>query len=91
LRYCCPDKEPIVVGKPNKPFMDCITKVHDLDRKKTIMIGDRLDTDVSVLYSIANKTAMLINVSFQILFGINGGTASMMVLTGEFISSNGYW
>lgn len=32
--------------------MDCITKVHDLDRKKTIMIGDRLDTDVSVLKSV---------------------------------------
>ncbi|KAK9898702.1 2-phosphoglycolate phosphatase [Cystobasidium minutum MCA 4210] len=62
LRYCLPHLEPIVVGKPNKPFMDCITKVHQLDKKRTIMIGDRLDTDI--------------------LFGINGGTASMMVLTG---------
>ena len=37
---------PIVVGKPNSPFMDCIKQKHHLDPKRTIMIGDRLDTDV---------------------------------------------
>lgn len=37
---------PIIIGKPNKPFMDCIAKVHKLDKSRTIMVGDRLDTDV---------------------------------------------
>lgn len=46
LRYCCPDIKPIIVGKPNQPFMDCITRLHKIDKTRTIMIGDRLDTDV---------------------------------------------
>ena len=35
---------------------------HQLERSKTLMIGDRLDTDI--------------------LFGINGGIDTLMVLTG---------
>lgn len=47
LRYALPDMPPIVIGKPNKPFLDSIEKLHKLDRSRTIMVGDRLDTDVS--------------------------------------------
>lgn len=47
LRYALPHLDPIVIGKPNKPFMDSITKIHKLDKSRTIMVGDRLDTDVS--------------------------------------------
>lgn len=49
LRYALPHMPPIVIGKPNKPFMDCITEKHHLDKKRTIMVGDRLDTDVNLL------------------------------------------
>jgi len=62
LRFALPHMPPIVIGKPNKPFMDCITQKHHLDKSRTIMVGDRLDTDI--------------------LFGINGGTSTLMVLTG---------
>lgn len=48
LRFALPHKPPIIIGKPNKPFMDCITQQHHLDKSRTIMVGDRLDTDVSV-------------------------------------------
>lgn len=47
LRFALPHMPPIIIGKPNKPFMDCIAKVHKLDKSRTIMVGDRLDTDVS--------------------------------------------
>lgn len=65
--------------------MDCITKVHDLDKKRTIMIGDRLDTDVCCFLLLSSHEVSVDAdlVDEQILFGINGGTASMMVLTGE--------
>lgn len=62
LRFALPHMPPIVIGKPNKPFMDCIAQTHQLDKARTIMVGDRLDTDI--------------------LFGINGGTSTLMVLTG---------
>jgi len=40
-------KEPIVLGKPGKFFFDCIKHVHgDIDPKRTVMIGDRLTTDM---------------------------------------------
>ena len=46
LRYALPDMPPIVIGKPNRPFLDSIEKIHKLDKSRTIMVGDRLDTDV---------------------------------------------
>ncbi|RWS23176.1 Phosphoglycolate phosphatase-like protein [Leptotrombidium deliense] len=40
-------KESISLGKPGTFFFDCIKHVHpDIDPKRTIMIGDRLTTDM---------------------------------------------
>ncbi|CAG8489372.1 5113_t:CDS:2 [Dentiscutata erythropus] len=40
-------KPDIIIGKPNKPMMDCIIQNLQLfDAKRICMIGDRLDTDV---------------------------------------------
>ncbi|KAJ1932065.1 hypothetical protein FBU59_006496 [Linderina macrospora] len=39
-------KTPMVMGKPNKPMLDCVMRKYDLDAARTCMIGDRLDTDV---------------------------------------------
>lgn len=40
-------KTPIVVGKPHQPMLDCILEKHNLDRTRSCMIGDRLDTDIA--------------------------------------------
>jgi len=55
-------RTPVVVGKPCSIMMDYIVQKIHLDRAKTCMIGDRLDTDI--------------------LFGLNGGMHTMLVLTG---------
>jgi len=48
LRYAMlGKKEPIVVGKPNQPMLDCILEKHKLDPSRSCMIGDRLDTDIA--------------------------------------------
>ncbi|MBW0506969.1 hypothetical protein O181_046684 [Austropuccinia psidii MF-1] len=48
LRYAMiGKKDPIVVGKPNKPMLDCILEKHHLEPSRSCMIGDRLDTDIA--------------------------------------------
>jgi 4-nitrophenyl phosphatase len=39
-------KKPIVMGKPSQAMMEAIEGKFKLDRKRTCMVGDRLDTDI---------------------------------------------
>ncbi|KAG8900030.1 hypothetical protein FRC01_010283 [Tulasnella sp. 417] len=45
LRYIT-KTDPLSIGKPNQAMMDTIKAKHHFDPKKTVMIGDRLDTDI---------------------------------------------
>jgi 4-nitrophenyl phosphatase len=40
-------KEPLSLGKPNQAMMDAIEGKFRLDRKRTCMVGDRLNTDIA--------------------------------------------
>jgi len=40
-------KDPVSLGKPGKGMMDCIKAKHQFDPSRTIMVGDRLDTDIA--------------------------------------------
>ncbi|KAF7329669.1 4-nitrophenylphosphatase [Mycena kentingensis (nom. inval.)] len=61
LRYAL-GRDPVAIGKPASTMLDCIKAKVDYDPKRTIMVGDRLNTDI--------------------LFGQNGGLATLLVLTG---------
>ena len=37
-----------MVGKPNPDLFDVTTKKYNLDRKKCLMVGDRLDSDILI-------------------------------------------
>ncbi len=39
-------RTPTIVGKPHKPMLDCIMATKHFDPKRTIMVGDRLNTDI---------------------------------------------
>ena len=39
-------QEPLALGKPSQAMMDAIEGKFQLDRKKTCMVGDRLNTDI---------------------------------------------
>eukprot|EP01027_Heterolobosea_sp_BB2_P007195 GEZU01010724.1.p1 GENE.GEZU01010724.1~~GEZU01010724.1.p1 ORF type:complete len:327 (-),score=71.84 GEZU01010724.1:14-973(-) len=43
---CASEVTPITVGKPSPWLVDNIVREHNLDRSRTIMVGDRLDTDI---------------------------------------------
>ncbi|KAG9041082.1 hypothetical protein FS837_012763 [Tulasnella sp. UAMH 9824] len=45
LRYIT-KTAPISIGKPNQAMMDTIKAKHHFDPTKTVMVGDRLDTDI---------------------------------------------
>ncbi|XP_059486201.1 glycerol-3-phosphate phosphatase [Neocloeon triangulifer] len=42
----CAGRLPIVMGKPNPTIKDVISKSHNLDPARTLMIGDRCNTDI---------------------------------------------
>lgn len=39
-------REPLSIGKPAGTMLECIKAKHDFDPKRTIMVGDRLNTDI---------------------------------------------
>lgn len=41
-------KTPVVMGKPNTYSIDTIIELHKLDKKKCLVIGDRIDTDIMI-------------------------------------------
>jgi len=45
LRYAL-GRDPIAIGKPATTMLDCIKAKVNFDPKRTIMIGDRLNTDI---------------------------------------------
>ncbi|KAF7329662.1 2-phosphoglycolate phosphatase [Mycena kentingensis (nom. inval.)] len=61
LRYAL-GRDPLAIGKPARTMLDCIRAKVQYDPKRTIMVGDRLNTDI--------------------LFGKNGGLATLLVLSG---------
>ncbi|WFD36007.1 4-nitrophenylphosphatase [Malassezia cuniculi] len=40
-------REPVLIGKPNQPMIDTIFADGSLNRARTIMVGDRLNTDIA--------------------------------------------
>ncbi|KAG8906369.1 hypothetical protein FRB99_007053 [Tulasnella sp. 403] len=51
---------PIPVGKPNKAMMDCIKAKHHFNPERTVMIGDRIDTDIAFGKSGGCKTLLVL-------------------------------
>ncbi|MGE4342297.1 MAG: HAD-IIA family hydrolase [Bacilli bacterium] len=44
-------KRPLIIGKPNKNFLDLALKKYGVRREEAVMIGDRLYTDIQSAYN----------------------------------------
>lgn len=51
-------RKPYVCGKPGKAMMDAIVAGNKIDKSRSIMIGDRLDTDIK--FGVGNDMASLL-------------------------------
>ena len=53
-------KDPIVIGKPNKPIMDVLLNEYNLKSEECVMIGDRLETDILAGINAGMKTVLVL-------------------------------
>jgi ribonucleotide monophosphatase NagD (HAD superfamily) len=60
------EREPIITGKPSPFLMSDITLKHDVTPGRTIMVGDRLDTDV--LWGLNTGMCTLLVMTGQLLY-----------------------
>jgi HAD superfamily hydrolase (TIGR01450 family) len=65
-------RKPINLGKPETYILDLLVEEHKLDRKRTIMVGDRLDTDI-MLGVNGDISTMLVLTGDTVLLKVNIG------------------
>ena len=58
---CVSEREPIVIGKPHSPIFQCLQAMTDIDQPKTVMIGDRLGTDIAFGNRNGMKTVLTLS------------------------------
>jgi 4-nitrophenyl phosphatase len=52
---------PLVIGKPGRPMFEAALRVTNTAADKTLMVGDRLDTDIGGAQAAGMKTALLLS------------------------------
>lgn len=66
-------REPIIIGKPYPPMYEAALRALDVPAENTLMIGDRLDTDISGAVALGLQTAlMLTGISTRADLNLNG-------------------
>nr|CDJ95155.1 Haloacid dehalogenase hydrolase domain containing protein [Haemonchus contortus] len=63
---CASGREPITVGKPNTPAFDYIRRRWNIDPERTMMVGDRTNTDVKFGRDHGLKTMLVLSGCHQL-------------------------
>ncbi|XP_064601928.1 glycerol-3-phosphate phosphatase-like [Liolophura sinensis] len=53
-------REPIVLGKPNKHMFKILEETFKLDPERTVMVGDRIDTDIQMAHNCGLKSLLVL-------------------------------
>ena len=54
-------REPVIIGKPHRPIFECLRSMADIDESRTVMVGDRLATDIA--FGNRNKLKTVLTLS----------------------------
>lgn len=71
-------RNPLCTGKPSKTMLDCIQAKHNFDPSRTIMVGDRLNTDI-LFGQEGGVSTLLVLTGITKLAEITGPSASNIV------------
>uniref|UniRef100_A0A0N5BDH0 5'-nucleotidase n=1 Tax=Strongyloides papillosus TaxID=174720 RepID=A0A0N5BDH0_STREA len=55
----CAPKSPTVIGKPHKAIFEYMKKYATIDNDRTIIFGDRLDTDIAFGHNNGIKSCLV--------------------------------
>lgn len=47
-----------IIGKPSRFMFDCVSREYNIDPQRTVMVGDRLDTDILLGVTCGLKTIL---------------------------------
>jgi len=78
-------RDPLSTGKPSKTMLDCVRAKHDFDPTRTIMVGDRLNTDI-LFGREGGVSTLLVLTGITKLAEITGPNASDIVP--EYVSES---
>ncbi|KAK7491507.1 hypothetical protein BaRGS_00017336 [Batillaria attramentaria] len=53
-------REPIVVGKPERPMFEELQKLHNLDPARCVMVGDRINSDIGLAKMCGLKSLLVL-------------------------------
>ncbi|EPQ50774.1 2-phosphoglycolate phosphatase [Gloeophyllum trabeum ATCC 11539] len=71
-------REPLSIGKPAKTMLDCIKAKHNFDPERTLMVGDRLNTDI-LFGQAGGVSTLLVLTGITHVEDITGPNASTIV------------
>lgn len=66
-------KTPTIIGKPHKHMMDAILATKQFDVKKTVMVGDNLDTDITFGQNSGLATLLVLTGEWSCSVGMSAG------------------
>ncbi|XP_067656226.1 glycerol-3-phosphate phosphatase-like [Haliotis asinina] len=58
---CASRRDPIVLGKPERPMFDVLQKAHNLDPARCCMVGDRINTDIGLAKKCGLKSLLVLS------------------------------